>query len=106
MESDKKYPRWSIIRAEIKKDEKDYRTESFKANHSTIEVIRKVDTANNWRARKDLLLPLQFNSIEQIKSQNKSLGIIKPKNIRKYYCKPTGREWEPPIVELEQLSLF
>lgn len=107
MDYDKRYPRWSIIRAEINKDDKDSRIESFKANHSTIEIIRKVDTANYWRNRKDLLLPLKFDSIDRIKEQNKSLGIIKPKNIKKYYCEPTERKWKPQQqLVLDQLDLF
>ncbi|BAZ71267.1 hypothetical protein NIES4106_60640 (plasmid) [Fischerella sp. NIES-4106] len=107
MDYDKRYPRWSIIRAEINKDEKDYRSESFRANHSTIEIIRKVDTSDNWRERKSLLLPLKFDSVKQIQEQNKSLGIIKPQSIKKYYSKPTEREWKPQQqAVLDQLDLF
>ncbi|MCV3213280.1 hypothetical protein OGM63_07040 [Plectonema radiosum NIES-515] len=107
MDYDKRYPRWSIIRAEISKDEKDSRLESFRANHSTIEIIRKIDTSNNWQERKSLLLPLKFDSIKQIKEENKSLGIIKPQSIKKYYCKPTEREWQPKQqAVLDQLDLF
>ena len=46
---DKRYPRWSIISAEIEKNTKDYREESFRINDSSIEIVRKIDTSNNWR---------------------------------------------------------
>lgn len=36
MDYGKRYSRWSIIKAEISKDEKDSRLESFRANHSII----------------------------------------------------------------------
>jgi hypothetical protein len=107
MDYDKRYPRWSIINAEIERNEKDYREESFRIVPSSIETVRVVDTSNNWRERKSLLLPLQFNSIKEIKRQNKSLGIIKAKNIKKYFCKATEREWSAKQqAVLDQLDLF
>lgn len=82
MDFDKRYPRWSIIRAAIERNDKDYRQESFRINYSNIEIIRKLDTSNGWRERKSLLLPLKFNSVKEIQEQNKSLGIIKPQKIK------------------------
>ncbi|GGA54794.1 hypothetical protein [Okeania sp. KiyG1] len=67
MDFDQRYPRWSIIRALIEKNDKDYRAESFRIDDSSIEVLRKIKTSNNWEERKKLLLPLQFKSIKEIK---------------------------------------
>lgn len=95
LEFDKRYKRWSIISAEIERDTKDFREESYRINDASIKVIREIGTKNNWRERKSLVLPCQFSSIAEIKAQKKSLGIIKPKSIEKYFTKKTSREWSP-----------
>ena len=109
LDSEQRYPRWSIISAEIEKNPKDHREESFRINDESIQIIRKIDTANNWEERKKLILPLhlQFSSIEDIKTQGRSLGIIKPKIIRKYYHKQDTREWSLRQQSVQdQLDLF
>jgi hypothetical protein len=107
MDFDQRYPRWSIIEAEIERNDKDYREESFRINTSTIKIIRKLDTSNNWGERKFFVLPFKFFSIKHIQEQNKSLGIIKPQTIKKYYCKPTEREWSPRQQAVQdQLDFF
>ncbi len=107
LDFDRRYPRWSLITAEIEKNEKDYRLESFKINDASIEIVRKIDTKANWAERKSFVLPLQFESIKEIQNQNKSLGIIKPQSIEKYFCKPTTREWSIQQQSIQnQLDLF
>jgi hypothetical protein len=107
MDFDQRYPRWSIIQAEIERNDKDYREESFRINTSNIKIIRKLDTSNNWHERKSFVLPFKFGSIKHIQEDNKSLGIIKPQTIKKYYCKPTEREWSPRQQAVQdQLDLF
>lgn len=107
LDFDKQYPRWSIISANIERNDKDYREESFRIDASSIELVRKIDTKKNWEERKSLVLPLEFKSIREIKEQGKSLGIIKPKSIKKYFSKPTGREWSPrQQAILDQGDLF
>lgn len=109
LEIDKHYPRWSIISAEIEKNPKDNREESYRINDDSIKIIRKIDTSNNWEERKSfvLLQNLEFQSIEDIKHHKKSLGIIKPKSIKRYYCKDDDREWtDKQQAVLDQLNLF
>jgi hypothetical protein len=93
LETDKRYKRWSIISAEIERNDKDYREESYRINDSSIEIIREIGTKNFWQERKSLVLPLEFSSVADMQAQGKSVGIIKPKNIKGYFCKPTDREW-------------
>ncbi len=93
LEFDKRYKRWSVISAEIERNEKDFREESYRINDTSINVIREIGTKNNWEERKALVLPLQFNSIAEIQTVGKSLGIIKPASIEKYFLKKTDREW-------------
>lgn len=116
LDFDQRYKRWSVISAEIERNDKDFREESYRINDTSIEVIREIGTKNCWEERKSLILPLQFSSISEIQAQGKSLGIIKPKSIEKYFCKNTDREWNPkqravqdqgdlfePSVELEKV---
>jgi hypothetical protein len=107
LDFDRRYPRWSIISAKIERYDKDYRLESFRIDDESIEVVKKIDTSNNWSERKKLVLPLQFRSIRDIENQDKSLGIIKPRIIKKYFCKKTTREWSPKQqAVIDQLDLF
>lgn len=107
LEIDKRFPRWGIISAEIERNSKDYREESFRIMDTSIEVIRKVSTANNWAEIKSFILPFQFRSTQEIKNQKKSLGLIKPQNIKKYFCKKVEREWsEKQQAALAQLDLL
>jgi hypothetical protein len=93
LDFDRRYPRWSIISAKIERNDKDYREESYKIDDSSIEIIRKIDTKKKWEERKSFVLPIQFKSIKELQENNKSLGIIKPKTIEKYFSKKTSREW-------------
>lgn len=57
--------------------------------------------------KKSLILPLEFSSINEIKRQGKSLGIIKPQTINRYFYKMTDREWSPRQQAVQdQLDLF
>jgi hypothetical protein len=107
LDFDKRYKRWSIISAEIERNEKDFRKESYRINDTSINIIREIGTKNNWEERKSFVLPLQFSSISDIQRQGRSLGIIKPKNIEKYFCKTTDREWSTKQkATQDQLDLF
>lgn len=107
LDFDKRYPRWAIVSAKIKRNDQDYRPESFKIDYNSLEIIRKIDTTNNWQERKSLVLSLQFRSIADIQAQGKSLGIIKPKSIERFFSKKTSREWnQKQQAVLNQLDLF
>ena len=107
LDFDKRYHRWAIVSAKIKRNDQDYRPESFKIDDNSLAIIRKIDTTNNWQERKSLVLSLQFRSIADIQAQGKSLGIIKPKSIERFFSKKTSREWnQKQQTVLNQLDLF
>jgi len=107
LDFDKRYPRWAIVSAKIKKNDQDYRPESFRIDDNSLQIIRKIDTTNNWQERKSLVLSLQFRSLADIQAQGKSLGIIKPKSIERFFSKKTSREWnQKQQAVLNQLDLF
>jgi hypothetical protein len=95
LELDQRYRRWSIISAKIERNEKDFRKESYRIDDTSIRIVREIDTKNDWEERKSLILPLQSNSIAEMQSHGKSLGIIKPRSIEQYFSKKTEREWNP-----------
>ena len=116
LDFDKRYPRWAIISAKIEKNDKDSRPESYRIDDESIQVIRQIGTENNWAERKKIVLPLQFESTQDIKDKGKSLGIVKPERIIKYYHEATERDWNPkqqailgqqdlfePSVDLEKI---
>lgn len=107
LEIEQRYKRWSIISAKIERNDKDYRLESYRIEENSIEVIREVDTSDNWAERKNFVLPLQFRTIQQIKDEGKSLGMIQPKRILKFYWEKDDPEWKPKQQAiLDQLDLF
>jgi hypothetical protein len=107
LEFDRRYPRWSIISAEIERNDKDFRHESFRINDSSIEIIRKIGTQEGWKERKTLLLPFLSPSITDIQERGASLGLIKPTRIVRYFSRSTEREWSPKQQAiLDQSDLF
>lgn len=53
------------------------------------------------------MLPMQFRSIQEIQGKNKSLGIIKPQSIEKYFVRETSREWTEKQRSVQaQMDLF
>lgn len=107
LEIDKRYPRWAIISAKIEKNPKDFRAESFRIEEDYLNFIRKIGVDKKWEERKEYMLPFQFKSIDEIKQNKKSLGLIKPKTIEKYFYRKTARNWsEKKLGILNQLDLF
>lgn len=109
LENDRKFKRWSIIQASIERNTKDSRLESYRIDIDSIVVEREVDTSDSWRYRKELILrpSLQFPSTEAIKSQGRSLGLIKPLEITKCYYELDAEDWTPAQKRvLNQESLF
>jgi len=116
LDSDQRYPRYSIISANIERNHKDYREESYRIEDNSIEIVRKLTTKNAWSDIKDLILPLESKSLKAIQDQGKSLGIIKPASIERFFYKETEREWTDkqqaiqdqmdllePSIELEKI---
>jgi hypothetical protein len=107
LETDQKYKRWSIIKADIERNPNDHRKESFRIDDTSIEVVHHIGTQNNWDDRKRLVLPLQFRSIDEMQDLGASVGIIKPAVIHGYFDRETEREWSPKQqAVLDQEDLF
>ena len=48
LDFDQRYPRWSIISANIEKNDKDSRIESYRIDDSSIQILRKIGTEDDW----------------------------------------------------------
>ncbi len=107
LDLDQRYARWSIITAEIERNDSDYRVESYRIEDSSIEVLRKIDTKSAWEERKSFVLPVQFNCIADMKKQGKSLGLIKPQAVVKSFVRETDRKWsQNQQATVAQLDIF
>lgn len=108
LENDQKFKRWSIIQASIERNTKDSRLESYRIDIDSIVVEREVDTSDSWRYRKELVLhpSLQFPSTEVIKSQGRSLGLIKPLEIKKCYYRSDKEDWKPSQKRIQDQGNF
>jgi len=106
------FKKYTIIEAEICKNPQDVRPESYKVNAESIQTIETIDTENNWRQRKEYLLPLTDSSMCQIqkeqKQTQKSLGLLKPSKIEDFIIKPTEqKDWDDSEKQiLSQMNLF
>jgi len=107
LEEGKQFPRYSVIEVDTERNTKDPRSESFRIKNESINVLPTISTKNNWKERKDLILPLQRNSIAEIMENGESLGIIKPHKIVRAFHVPASREWnDSKRSVLDQGDLF
>lgn len=108
VENEKRFPLYSTIEAEVIKDKNDVRKESHKILNNDYRIIHpKIDTKDNWKKRKELVLDLKAKSIEEIIKNGASLGIIKPLEIVKAFYEESERDWtDKQNAVLQQLNLF
>lgn len=106
------FKKYTVIEAEIRKNPQDARPESHKVNAESIQTIETIGTENNWRKRKEFLLPLADPSMCQIQADRdiigKSLGLFKPLKIEDFIIESTEkRDWDDSEKQiLSQMNLF
>lgn len=86
MDFSKWYSKYQWIEAEIEKNEKDNRIDSYRPKVDSICPIGKKLPTEDWKERKEFVLPLVSKSWEEIQNNYRkkkiSLGIFKPKVIK------------------------
>lgn len=107
---EQQFPTYGWIEATVRKS-KEHRPESHHVDVDSLQVKQIIDTANRWRVRREFLLPLVNPSIEYLREQNAnyhtSLGMIRPKQVRKLIIKKESAEWSPQeLAKLRQRSLL
>ncbi len=114
MYDDKKYPKYCWVQLDLVKHPSDFRIESYMPKQGLDEplhFINRIGTDDYWAARKEYVYKEVFTSISELislsKSENRSLGTLKPLKIIDFLIDKTEREWKPQWVEkLKQLRMF
>jgi hypothetical protein len=93
------FKKYQWIEAEVIKNNKDPRKESYRPKLDTIKPVSEpLSTKNTWQERKKYVLAKGTQTIEQLnelKTKDKtSLGIIWPKEISDLIIEPITDEWK------------
>ena len=96
LDNDKRFQKWTIISAKIERNDRDHRDESYRIDDGSIEIIRQIDYKYDaWQERRNFLLPFQARSTSEIRDSGKSLGLIKPKQVKRSLFQADSRDWSP-----------
>jgi hypothetical protein len=114
MYDERKYPKYGWVELDLIKHPTDFRLESYMPRNGLNEpmsLIGKVGTDYYWAARKELVYKEIFTSMEKLiglsKSEERSLGTLKPVKIIDFVVEETERHWKPQrLAKLKQLGLF
>lgn len=114
MYDDKRYPKYSWVNINLVKHPTDFRSESYMPKRGLdepIEFIKRIGTDDYWAARKEYVCNEVFTSMSELialsKSEDKSLGTLKPLKMIDFIVEKTEREWKPKWQEkLKQLRMF
>jgi hypothetical protein len=108
---DQRFRKYQWIEVEAAKSS-DARPESYEINLDSLKIIGSVlPTDDTWRARKELIFPLQAPSLCDLQRSRKeteaTLGFFKPKTITKLSIRADAADWTPEEWQrLMQFDLF
>jgi len=111
MGGDRQFSKYQWIEVAAKKSA-DPRKESFEVDIDTLKIVSDLlSTKYAWKARKEIILPLQVTSLCYLQRTRKqtgnTLGLFKPKTIHKFVIEPDTPDWTPAEREkLLQFSLY
>ena len=111
LEFKKRFKKYDIIEAQVKKAQNDSRPESYNVECDSINFVTSLSTQNSWKSRKDHILPLLSNSMceieEKCKKEGISLGLFRPRENVGFSWEPIADKWEPEVERrYAQLSMF
>jgi len=112
MGGSQQFRKYQRIEVAATKSSSDLRKESFEVDIDTLKILSNpLPTKDAWKARKEIILPLQAPSLCYLKRRRKqtgdTLGVFKPKTIHKFVIQPDTPEWAPAEREkLLQLSVY
>lgn len=112
---EKRYKKYEIWCFDVEKSQKDHRIDSFHLANPNKggEKIGHIGTENNWKRRKEIVLPLLAPSMcilqenyENAPKDSPTLGLVRPRNV-KFIVEPDEREWdEKRKAIISQYGLF
>ncbi len=99
---DEQYQKYDWIELDLVKNKSDFRPESYRpySFDSEIKIIDHLDTKNNWKERKKIVLGKIYCNITELiaEAHNKnictSLAVFKPTKILDFTIKEVSREWD------------
>lgn len=96
--TNQRFKKFQWIEADLKKARSDPRPESHNIDIVTIKLGRLVPTTDGWAQRKSLLRPLMRPSLCMIRKErdengNPTLGIFRPKTIKRLLIEPCDSDW-------------
>lgn len=104
-----RFKKWNWIEARVTKSTKDPRTETYVPDHDSIRVVGEVGTgpSKDWAERKRIVLPLKSPSLEMLRASDRSLGLIKVKELEEFILEPDDADWsEEQKRSLSRIDLF
>jgi len=116
LDYDQKYPKYTWVEADIKRNTKDFRPESFRPILPTIVASNKT-TKTDWDERRRIIFKNKTAFvnmqalIDKAKSDGTSLALFKPTKIIDFVAEQTDRDWSSEKLEIlrnlsQQLNMF
>ncbi|MEO1742125.1 MAG: hypothetical protein AAFR99_10000, partial [Cyanobacteria bacterium J06629_9] len=93
--NDARFKKWTIISADIERNDKDHRHESYRINDASISIIERIEPKKSWKRRRDLVFPMKSGCTSEIRERGKSIGLVRPVEIKRCFAQKTTREWSP-----------
>lgn len=92
-----RYSKYQWVEMEIEKNKNDKRIDSYRPRTGSTKLLGKpISTGKSWQERKDIVLPLASQSLEEIDEERRksgvSLGVFKPQTISLKFSK-TSESW-------------
>ncbi|HEY8686352.1 MAG TPA: hypothetical protein VIO57_12165 [Chloroflexota bacterium] len=88
LQSPQRYKKYQWVRLKVQKRSADSRPESYSVDEESIEIENEIGTAQAWKARRDIILPLRSPSIEDLRRQQQetrcSLGLVRPARVSQF----------------------
>lgn len=111
---DKKFEKYEWIEVDLVRNTRDFRPESYrpKSEASSIRILSKIGTEQEWAQRKKYVLKDVFNSFEALISEaksetKKSLATFRPREIVDFVVEEDKRTWkEQWLANYDQYDLF
>jgi len=116
---EQQYKKYEWIEIDLVKNKSDFRPESYRpySIESKIKRLEKLDTKQNWRARKETVLNKVYYNLGEliVEAKNKAIGtslaVFKPTKILDFIYEEVSREWDKKkIAKLkasqDQTNLF
>ncbi len=105
LDETEQYKKYDWIECHLSRNPSDPRPETFRPiDENELQPVGHVDTADNWRERRRLLLKTAhvYDRLDEIvagaKTNQMSLAIFKPTRITDFICEQETREWDPDKV--------